>query len=197
MKSSPIATLDIIDAPTHHLLRCGGKWTLNELSLVIKTLESLTVTKPLHWEITLVDDFDSAGVALWSLYSRKFLAQGFASELIGGREEHLRLHRLLYPHPSEDTPPPKQHNTLYRLGEATHHWFLGFDRFLHFLGEAFVVFLHSLIHPTTIRYRSIGSNIITAGFDALPIIAVSSFLIGVVVAFQSVVQLDATDRGHP
>jgi phospholipid/cholesterol/gamma-HCH transport system permease protein len=132
---------------------------------------------------------DSAGVALWSLYSRKFEKQGFESEIIGGKEEHLRLYRLLYPHPNENTPPPIKHNLLYRIGREAHRWVQEFDRFLNFLGEAFLVFLHSLLHPSTIRYRAIGSHIITAGFDALPIIAVSSFLIGVVVAFQSVVQL--------
>jgi phospholipid/cholesterol/gamma-HCH transport system permease protein len=189
MKSSSIATLTIVDTASHHLLKCGGDLTLYSLSLAVTKLETLTPTKPLQWDMTLINKFDSSGVALWSLYSRKYAQQGFVSEIIGKKEEHLRLYRLLYPHPSEDISPPKQHNWLYRIGRETHHWIQGFNRFLDFLGEAFVVFFHSLLHPSTIRYRAISSHIITAGFDALPIIAVSSFLIGVVVAFQSIVQL--------
>jgi len=173
----------------HIVLQCSGAWTLHSLAEVAIKLESLTPTKALKWDITHVLEFDSSGVALWSLYSRKFKRQGFSSDIIGDSEEHQRLYHLLYPHPSEDTPPPKQYNWVYRLGREAHHWVQGFDRFLNFLGEAFVVLLHSLRHPSSIRYRAISSHIVTAGFDALPIIAVSSFLIGVVVAFQSIVQL--------
>lgn len=189
MKSSSIATLTIVDTVSHHVFHCGGDWTLYSLSLVIASLNSLTPTKPLQWDITLINKFDSSGVALWSLYSRKYAQQGFVSEIIGEKEEHLRLYRLLYPHPSEDIPPPKQHNWIYRIGREAHHWVQEFDCFLNFLGGAFVVFINSVLHPWSIRYPAISSHIITAGFDALPIIAVSSFLIGVVVAFQSIVQL--------
>jgi phospholipid/cholesterol/gamma-HCH transport system permease protein len=189
MQNPSSATLDIVDTASYHLLQCAGKWTLHSLSLVAKSLEAFVPTKPLKWDVTFVNEFDSAGVALWSLYSRKFAHQGFISEIIGGKEDHLRLYRLLYPHPKEDLPPPKHHGWLYALGRETHRSFQGIGQFLHFLGEAFVVLLYSLRHPSTIRYRSISSHIITSGFDALPIIAVSSFLIGVVIAFQSVVQL--------
>lgn len=189
MKSSVPATLTIVDGATYLILKCSGAWTLHTLAVVAKILESLTPNKPLQWDITDIVEFDSSGVALWSLYSRKFSKQGFSSEIIGDREEHQRLYLLLYPHSSKDTPPPTHYNWLYRIGLQTHHWFQGTERFLNFLGEAFIVLLYSLRHPSTIRYRSIGSHIITSGFDALPIIAVSSFLIGVVVAFQSIVQL--------
>ena len=189
MKSASTATLTIVDTPSHHLLQCGGDWTLYSLSLVITSLESLTPTKPLVWDITLIDKFDSSAVALWNLYARRYAQQGFNSEIMGEKEEHLRLYRLLYPHPSDDLPPPRQHNFLYRIGRKTHRIVQGVNLFLNFFGEAFVVFLHSVLHPTTIRYRSISSQIITSGLHALPIIAVSSFLIGIVVAFQSIVQL--------
>jgi phospholipid/cholesterol/gamma-HCH transport system permease protein len=164
-------------------------WTLPYVAVVASMLESFTPTKPLKWDITHIRELDSSGVALWNLYSRKFTVQGFSSEIVGGHPEHLRLYKLLYPHPSEDNPPPKHHNILYRLGREVHQWIQGFGLFLNFLGEAFVVFINSILHPWSIRYRSISSHIITAGFDALPIIAVSAFLIGVVVAFQSIVQL--------
>ena len=189
MKSAFTATLTIVDTPSHHLLQCGGDWTLYSLSLVIASLESLTPTKPLVWDITLIDKFDSSAVALWNLYARRYAQQGFNSEIMGEKEEHLRLYRLLYPHTSDDIPPARQHNFLYRIGRKIHLIVQGVNLFLNFLGEAFVVFLHSVLHPSTIRYRSINSQIISAGFHALPIIAVSSFLIGVVVAFQSIVQL--------
>lgn len=46
-----------------------------------------------------------------------------------------------------------------------------------------------LRHPGTVRWRPILFNIRTAGFDALPIIGLLSFLLGVVVAYQGADQL--------
>jgi phospholipid/cholesterol/gamma-HCH transport system permease protein len=189
MKSSSIATLAIVDSALHQLLQCSGDWTLYALSNVISSLESFAPSKPLLWDVTLINTFDSSGVAVWSLYSKKYAQQGFSSKVIGQTEDHLRLYRLLYPHPIEDTSPPKKYNFLHRIGRETHYLIHELNYFLNFLGETFIVFLHSLLHPFTIRYRAISSHIITSGFNALPIIAVSSFLIGVVVAFQSIVQL--------
>ena len=189
MQNTSPATLKIVYGEPKTIFVCGGDWTLNHLKNIALNLESYPVMSPIIWDISNITELDSAGIALWNLYSRSFQQKGFSSEIIGSKEEHLRLYRLLYPHPKEDTPPPKHHGWLYKLGREAHHSLQGIGRFLDFLGEAFVVLLYSLRHPFTIRYRSISSHIATAGFDALPIIAVSSFLIGVVIAFQSVVQL--------
>jgi len=62
--------------------------------------------------------------------------------------------------------------------------------FLSFLGESTLVFLRSLIHPSSIRYGAIVNNIGKAGVQALPIIALTSFLIGVVITYQGAVQLE-------
>lgn len=189
MKSSSHATLEIINDTSKAVFLCGGKWTLNSLANVAMILESYQAVLPIVWDISNVAELDSAGVALWNLYFRRFKNEGFTSKIIGSKVEHLRLYRLLYPHPKEDVLPPKRRGWLYTLGRETHAYLRGIGYFLDFLGEVFVVLIYSVRHPSTIRYRSISSHIVTAGFDALPIIAVSSFLIGVVVAFQSVVQL--------
>ncbi len=189
MKSSSPATLDIISNTAGTVFSCGGAWTLSYLSHIASTLESHHPISTITWDITNLTELDSAGVALWNLYSRTFKKEGFTSTIVGSKDEHLRLYHLLYPHPKEDVLPPKRRGCLYTLGRETHRSLQGIGHFLDFLGEVFVVLIYSMRHPSTIRYRSISSHIVTAGFDALPIIAVSSFLIGVVIAFQSVVQL--------
>jgi conserved hypothetical integral membrane protein len=52
-----------------------------------------------------------------------------------------------------------------------------------------VVLAHSLAHPFSIRFDAIAKNIEDAGVRALPIITLTSFLIGVVIAYQGAVQL--------
>lgn len=189
MQNPSPATLDIVSDSSRTVFVSSGEWTLHHLGKIAMRLESYTAHSPIIWDVSNITQLDSSGIALWSLYSDTFKEQGFSCEFIGSKEEHLRLYRLLYPHKKEDIPSPKSNGWIYELGRETHRLFQEFSHFLHFLGEAFVVFVHSLLQPSTIRYRSIGSHILTAGFDALPIIGVSAFLIGMVVAFQSAVQL--------
>ncbi|MGQ9499796.1 MAG: hypothetical protein ACUVQ6_05520 [Dissulfurimicrobium sp.] len=61
--------------------------------------------------------------------------------------------------------------------------------FLDFLDCSTVTFLKGLICPSTIRLNEIALNIQNVGVMAVPIIALSAFLIDIVIAFQSTVQL--------
>jgi len=60
---------------------------------------------------------------------------------------------------------------------------------LGFLGESAVALAGWLTHPARIRWRPILFNLRSAGFDALPIVGLLSFLLGIVVAYQGADQL--------
>jgi phospholipid/cholesterol/gamma-HCH transport system permease protein len=60
---------------------------------------------------------------------------------------------------------------------------------LSFVGESALALLNCLRHPARLRWRPILFNIRSAGFDALPIVGLLSFLLGVVVAYQGAAQL--------
>ncbi len=60
---------------------------------------------------------------------------------------------------------------------------------LGFVGEIAVSIAHCIVHPSRWRWRPVLFNIRTAGFDALPIVGLLSFLLGVVVAYQGSSQL--------
>jgi phospholipid/cholesterol/gamma-HCH transport system permease protein len=78
----------------------------------------------------------------------------------------------------------------HNLGKHSVSFALDLCAFLSFLGENFIIFLLALRHPLSIRYGAIVKNIEEAGVRALPIIALTSFLIGVVIAYQGAVQLE-------
>ncbi|MDP2076565.1 MAG: ABC transporter permease [Sulfuricurvum sp.] len=189
MKSLSRAMLTIIDSPTHVTLQCHGVWTMPNLAAVAEHLELFTPKKPLQWDIAQIAELDSAGIALLQLYYRKFENQGVISELIGTNDTHTKLYSLLYKRHHEETSAVKTHSWLYHLGKEGHENIQGIGKFLAFLGESFVLLLYTLRYPSKIRYRSIMAHIYTTGVTALPIIGVSAFLIGVVIAFQSLVQL--------
>jgi phospholipid/cholesterol/gamma-HCH transport system permease protein len=60
---------------------------------------------------------------------------------------------------------------------------------LAFVGERILSLASGLRYPSRIRLRPIFFNIRTAGFDALPIVGLLSFLLGIVVAYQGAEQL--------
>ena len=88
------------------------------------------------------------------------------------------------PFAKAQTPP-----VLVRLGEATIQ-IAGDVRFLvSFLGSVTLSLLHVLIHPRALRLDDTVVNMHKTGVDALPIVSLISFLLGLIMAFMSSVQL--------
>ena len=80
-------------------------------------------------------------------------------------------------------------NLVERIGENTMDAFKQAAEALSFIGETAIAFGISVLQPKRIRWRPILFNIRSAGFDALPIVGLLSFLLGVVVAYQGAAQL--------
>lgn len=68
------------------------------------------------------------------------------------------------------------------------HW-VGFLSFMTFLGELFATKMHYLKSFKNFRFKEIAFEINESGVKAIGIISLTSFLIGVVVAYQSAFQL--------
>ncbi len=189
MQRAAPALIRIVEENEVIRLECSGSWTIPHLSTIDPILNNLIPTKHLVWDMHRISELDSAGIALWHLYHRTFEKEGITSELIGINETHSKLYSLLYSKQNEPFGSQNRPSWLYSLGEETHKNFQGIAHFIAFLGEAFVILFYTLLHPSKIRYRSIVAHIFTTGTQALPIIAISAFLIGVVIAYQSIVQL--------
>ena len=180
--------------PAPSLIALAGAWT----ALSLGTLEAqlLAVTAPsagrLVIEAAAVTALDTAGA--WSLqtFVRRLRAQGTQvtvhampaqfSALLLAVEQHLSERVTA---PITDPPP----NKLADLGRAVLEQWSQTLALLGFLGECTLVGIGCLRHPTRIRWRPILFNLRTAGFDALPIVGLLAFLLGVVVAYQGADQL--------
>ncbi len=80
-------------------------------------------------------------------------------------------------------------NFIQKIGKYVIDFVADFWLFILFIGESSLSFFAYIIHPSKIRFKAIVKGIENAGVKALPIIALTSFLVGVVVAYQSAVQL--------
>ena len=80
-------------------------------------------------------------------------------------------------------------NVFAQVGKKSTTAFNNIADLLAFTGETAVVFAKSVTQPKRFRLLPILFNIRTAGFDALPIVGLLSFLLGIVVAYQGADQL--------
>lgn len=172
---------------------CRGAWNLAGITNLRSYLKHLVwpSKKELVIDGSQIVAMDMAGA--WELY--KLLTQlkhnNFTIELQGFRPEHKNLLSLIKTGTTGLTPlaPLPRENWLARLGRRSILELKELTSFLTFTGELTIVALRSLRDRNRIHWRPLMWVIETTGFQALPIIALLSFMIGVVLAYQMGIQL--------
>ena len=153
-------------------------------------------------DATQVEALDTAGAWLLHQGLQRLRAQGVEVTLQGLRPAFAQLLALVDkpdadarpPDPSKPpqpaaTPAPAPPGLVNRLGRSSTEALQGAADLLGFVGESALALAGCFAHPARWRWRAIGHNIRTAGVDALPIVGLLSFLLGVVVAYQAADQL--------
>lgn len=80
-------------------------------------------------------------------------------------------------------------NFFVDLGEATLGLFFDLEYKLYFMGSAFLAFFNVIRHPGSLRKEETIHYMKRTGVDALPIVGLISFLLGLIIAFMSSIQL--------
>jgi len=130
--------------------------------------------------------FDSTGAWLLRQWLQGRAAQ---AEWRGWAPAWLALMRLAA---EADIPPPAaalHPGFVRRLGLSTQRGVAQALALLRFVGETALAAASVLAHPRRLRWRSVLHHVQIGGFDALAIVGLMSFLLGVVVAYQGAGQL--------
>ena len=180
------------------MLKSLGNWTNDMLRDADKMLERFSranQNESIHWDVSNVGRIDSAGIMLFINYYDLLKSHNCAIQMIGAKSEHEKMYRLLRKYTSRATqhqPKLTAHflKPLNNIGKSSVVFVVDMMAFLAFVGENFVNLLYSLRHPGSIRFAAIVKNIEEAGVRAIPIVALTSFLIGVVITYQGAVQLE-------
>ena len=90
---------------------------------------------------------------------------------------------------SDKLEPSKKKSYIQNVGKNAYLNYIGFLSFMAFIGKLFATKLHYLKSVKNIRYKEMAFEINESGVKALWIISLTSFLIGLVVAYQSAFQL--------
>ncbi|HYR00126.1 MAG TPA: ABC transporter permease, partial [Casimicrobiaceae bacterium] len=196
MKAGPVAELDLdreaaAGALTREV-RCTGTWTLEGVASLERRIETLNWPRAGELVIdgTGISALDSSGAWLLQRTARDLRARGVATRIAGLRPEFESLMQLIAARGiAAPPPPPSPQGLLESVGRKAWARVENAEGFLAFVGEAFSALFRSIVQPRRIRWRAILHNIQAAGFDALPITGLLSFLMGIVIAYQGADQL--------
>lgn len=173
----------------------GGSWETGALSALDGGLRRLA-REPVRFasiDLSAVDSMDTAGA--WVLYRtrRDLRARGVAAEFEGVDRSHADILARVEKGDVEQTLVRDELHPVIALiahiGEASLAVFQECASLLSFLGVTVITLGRSIIRPRRIRFTSLVSHIEQVGLNAIPIVGLLSFLIGVVIAYQGAEQL--------
>ncbi len=175
------------DQQQHFKLISTGKWTLQSVRQIEKQLAKVPCVKKIVWDLSGVSDFDSAGVLLFMDYLERYKKK-IEVEVVGYDSKQKEMYDLLKLHNLESVSVRKN-GFLENIGKNSVELYHDIKDFITFLGQLFVTMFHTLMNPKNIRFKEMVYHIHQSGFNALVIIGLTSFLVGMVIAYQGSVQL--------
>jgi phospholipid/cholesterol/gamma-HCH transport system permease protein len=84
---------------------------------------------------------------------------------------------------------PRKVRSAEEIGEATVEVWRDIQSLIAFVGELCVALVYAALHPRGVRWRDALAVAEAAGINALPIVALVSFLMGLIMAFQAAIPL--------
>ncbi|HEX9461229.1 MAG TPA: MlaE family lipid ABC transporter permease subunit [Alphaproteobacteria bacterium] len=175
----------------------GGRWTLATAAGLDEKLGQVTTAgvRQVRFDLSAVDGLDTAGA--WLLYrtQRRFENDGAVLETTGAAPQDAALLQRMAPRERRSSLVRPQISPLRavveRVGAATILQAHEGRDLLNFFGLVAVTAARVVLHPGRVRFTSVAAHIEQVGFNALPIVGLLSFLIGVVLAYQGADQLRA------
>lgn len=182
MHATSFVSLD----PQSRQIFCRGEWDLKNLVKIKKELKQITLPK--QGKLTIngqaITKMDSAGAWLLSFKLKEI--SGLTTQLQHFSEQAEELLDLVSSRvvtPAE-IPSLKRENIIQRVGRVTVVQLTDMRDFLQFTGELAIDFVRNIFHPRQWRWNELAAVIDKTGLQALPIIALLSFMIGVVISYQ-------------
>ncbi len=164
------------------VLQPRGRWVLSELDPGFRARLAAVAGSIREIDCSGIEALDTAGALLLHTTAERFGLGGPS----GLRTESDALYRQVAELAERpDLAPPVRSPFVYRVGVAAMDIVDEARRYLGFVGELAMTAAASVTRPAQLRWQQMFGVFETAGWGALPILGLLSFLIGVVVAYQA------------
>jgi len=177
------------------LIRLKGRVDVTTAASILKELLprlDQTDTTSIIVDLSKIIDFDDYGALVLLQIKAKATASKIKFKLQHTNAQIEQILNLVHFEEHQNcalTPVKKQSNIFMRLGDATIKQAFTIRYMISFLGSAMICFGNILIKPRTLRFNDTIVQMQKTGVDALPIVALISFLMGFIMAFVSSLQL--------
>jgi phospholipid/cholesterol/gamma-HCH transport system permease protein len=132
---------------------------------------------------------DAGGAVLLSELERRQRASGGTLTIEGLRRELIELLELVRPKDVSPATPTPRPGLFERLGRDAVAVAASLRKNTIFVGHVTVAVLHALRHPSTLRMPDVFRVAEAVGIGAVPIVALVGSLLGLILAFQSVISM--------
>ena len=187
--------LERIEAPDSLTLNLGGRWDMRSAQRHEKELRHLRPSgkQALRVDFSAIDSLDTAGAWLLFRLAKRLRAEGVEVAFDKLQAPHADiLERLAKIESHVEIEPPKP-NPLVAIvaliGKSVIDIGVEIMESIAFLGLTAVSFARAVLRPKLFRVPAIFYHMEQAGLNAIPIIALIAFLIGLVIAYQGAIQL--------
>ena len=185
--------LTITSSGNKLFLKFSGEFTLYDISKYKNQINdvNLSQTKSLDLDLEELLFIDTAASLYISNIQKEFILRNIDVSIISSNKDVLDTIKLVLDQEkiSEQTQNITNLDFNQKLGKDVYDNYIGFLSFIAFLGELFTNKFYYVKSIKNIRFKEIAYEINENGIKALWIISLTSFLIGLVVAYQSAFQL--------
>jgi phospholipid/cholesterol/gamma-HCH transport system permease protein len=177
------------------VLTAGGDWTIDEAKKLDEGLRGVASRglRRAEFQLAGLGRLDTAGAWLIDRTRAALAAAGAQVEFVGLHADHQGLvARVREIGGFDKLPPPPRHRLIDLLedtGRSVVEVGAQARNMVGFFGHIVVTIGRLVLHPSRIRFVSFLSHLEQTGLNALPIVGLLSFLVGVVLAYQGVDQL--------
>lgn len=180
------------------ILTPEGSWRLWSLAGYFKALQNFSLLeneqkKKVVIDLSRIADLDTGGALLLLALKKRLENKKISIVLDEENSEVQDILDLVQEYPltlkSEQKPLLPYLLFLLRLGEAAVSLYFFTMQLISFFGEVFVGFVKSFSRRSSFRFTAFCAHLQDVGVNAVPIISLISFLIGVVLSYQGITQL--------
>ncbi len=181
------------ETPHVCVVRFQGDLTQPSIRAIDDQLTSL-ICQQCHFDFSGIEAFDTHGITLILHHINRLKKASCTVSLEGGSPHFQKLFSICQSNFPDEIIIPKKTPSFIQffenVGKTVIDGAKTLSLFFSFLGELLHAMGAALLNPLSIRLRSLLYHIENSGAGAIPIILLTSFLIGIVIAYQGATQLE-------
>jgi phospholipid/cholesterol/gamma-HCH transport system permease protein len=175
-----------------HRIICLNRWVSPNLEVIEKEFSQFQFDslKSVVMDLSSIVECDLNAAVLIHLLRRQLESRGVSVRLVLVPDRISKLLAITAFDPTIFESSQKRNNLFFEgIGRSFYRIFLDIKAYFYFIGQLTSTCFYTLRHPFSLRLKELSFSIQEHAINALPIVLMTSLLIGLVIAYQSALQI--------